>query len=149
MTNVDVQSPPDGDRSYGPYRHKLLFKDGFSPDKANQKVTTLAMIETRSAVQNLEEILSVDNLSGIFIGPNDLGLSLGYQPSSSPQGEVLKTVLSIGKRAREKNKIAGIFCSDIETAKTMAKAGFNFVVYGSDLGFTLAGSLEALHKARM
>ena len=107
------------------------------------------MIETKSAVENLDDILSVENLSGIFIGPNDLGLSLGFQPTSSPQGEVLKTVLAIGKRARERNKIAGIFCSDLETAKSMANAGFNFVVYGSDLGFTLAGSIEALHKARM
>jgi 4-hydroxy-2-oxoheptanedioate aldolase len=142
-------SPPVGERSYGPYRHRLLFKDGFSPEKANSKITTLAMIETKRGLQNLEDILSVPNLSGIFIGPNDLGLSLGFQPTSSPQGKVLESVLHVCNRARANNKIAGIFCSDVETAKSMAKAGFNFVVYGSDLGLVVSASNRSLTEARL
>jgi len=141
--------PPMGDRSYGPYRHRVRFKDGFSPEKANKQVTTLAMIETKGAVDNLEEILSVDNLSGIFIGPNDLGLSLGFQPTSSPQGEVLRTIQTICRITREKGKIAGIFCSDVATAIKMKNEGFTFIVYANDLGLLNSGSNEALLKARM
>lgn len=139
-----------GIRSYGPYRHKgAIFKDGFSTDKANAKVTTLAMIETKQALENLNDILSVPNLSGVFIGPNDLGLSLGFPPSNSPSGEVLEHIKRIGKAARDRGKVAGIFCTDIATAIRMKNEGFNFIVYGSDLGFVNRGSQEALKQARM
>lgn len=141
--------PPKGDRSYGPYRHRILFKEGFSTGFANDRVTTLAMIETRKALENLEEILSVEGLSGVFIGPNDLGLSMGYQPTSSPQGEVLEAVRRIGKEARARGKVAGIFCMDIPTAIKMRQEGFNFIVYGSDINFVNNGSNEALTRARM
>jgi 4-hydroxy-2-oxoheptanedioate aldolase len=138
-----------GNRSYGPYRHRLLFQDGFTPDKANSKVLPLAMIETRKALDNLEEILSVENLGGVFVGPNDLGLSLGFQPTSSPQGEVLEAIRKICVSTRSKGKVAGIFCSDITTAIRMKNEGFNFVVYGSDLGLVVGASNQALGQARV
>lgn len=149
LTTRKQTSPPIGNRSYGPYRHRLLFKDGFTPEKANKKIRTFAMIETKKALDNLEEILSVPHLTGVFVGPNDLGLSLGFQPTSSPEGVVLDAVRRICNAARSRNKVAGIFCSDISTAIRMRNEGFRFVVYGSDLGLVVGASNQALGQARL
>lgn len=144
---------PVGRRSFGPYSTKqtrMLFgKMGFDVNKANAAVKTMAMIETKKALENLDEILSVEGLDGVFIGPNDLGLSLGFSPTSSPKGEVLETVLRICERTKAKGKSAGIYCSDPQTAKAMIKEGFDFVVVSSDLSLLVNGAKRVLAEARL
>lgn len=122
--------PPLGVRSFGPYRQR--FSPEFSLAKANEEVIILAMIETAEAYKNLDSILDTPNLTGIYIGPCDLAISMGQPYSASPKGVVLETVLDICKRARAKGKMAGIFCLDAETAAFMVKSGFNFVSVTTD-----------------
>jgi len=122
--------PPLGVRSFGPYRQR--FVEDFSLAKSNEDMLVLAMIETAEAYKNLDSILDTPNLSGIYIGPCDLAISMGYPYSCSPSGPVLDAVLDICKRARAKGKIAGIFCLEVETAKRMLKAGFNFISVTTD-----------------
>jgi 4-hydroxy-2-oxoheptanedioate aldolase len=141
--------PPQGTRSFGPYRHKMNKAYTFTPQSQNQLISPLAMIETREAVLNLDEILNVPHLSGIFIGPNDLALSYGFTPSSSPQGEVLAIIINIAARTRACGLIAGIFCSDIQIAQNMRNIGFNFIVFGTDVGMLLkntSSQMSQLHK---
>src|SRR6202167_2105027 len=67
--------PPVGERSWGPHRAMTL---GGVPDmatylrEANDHVVTLAMIETRTALENLEAILGTPGIDGLFLGPSDL-----------------------------------------------------------------------------
>jgi 4-hydroxy-2-oxoheptanedioate aldolase len=140
--------PPLGGRSFGPYRH-MLGSAGFTTTKANAQLSTLAMIETKQAVDAVDDILSVPNLSGLFIGPNDLGLSLGFPPSSAPTGKVLEVILYILSRAKAKGKYCGIFCTSVETARQMSAAGFTFVVFGSDLGLAVGAAETQLDTCRM
>jgi len=123
--------PPLGVRSFGPYRQSTSIQN-FTLEEANKSIITLAMIETQEAYNNLTAILETPNLSGIFIGPNDLAVSMGFPPSSFPSGKVLETVLDIAKRAREQGKLAGIFCANSQGAKFMVESGFNFVSVGMD-----------------
>jgi len=124
--------PPQGVRSFGPYRQKALIKGGFSLQAANAQCVPLAMIETKQALANLDAILAVPGLGGVFVGPNDLAISMGYAPSSSPQGAVLEAVALIAKRTRARRLVAGIFCTDAATCRAMQKLGFNFVSVGTD-----------------
>ena len=71
--------PPLGVRSFGPHR-AMLYAGNDYVTHANHELLVLAMIETREGVANLEEILAVEGLDGIYIGPADLALSHGKTP---------------------------------------------------------------------
>ena len=58
--------PPNGQRSFGPMRAQLLHGSNYFKD-ANKNILSFAMIETRQAVENLDKILSVPNLTGVYI----------------------------------------------------------------------------------
>lgn len=67
--------PPLGVRSFGPARG-LLYGGSDYPQHANNEILTLAMIETREGLADLDAILDTEGLDGVFIGPNDLSLTL-------------------------------------------------------------------------
>ena len=71
---------PQGTRSYGPTR-ALLYSGADYPKYANDTIVTFAMIETAKALDNLDEILAVEGLDAIYIGPSDLSLALGCTPA--------------------------------------------------------------------
>ena len=143
--------PPHGRRSFGPHRTGWLdasLTPGDWVRAQNEAVKTYAMIETRGALEELESILAVPRLSGVFIGPNDLGLVLGHDPSSAPSGEVLRTVETILATAHAAGKQAGIFCADAATCRRMAHKGFDLVSVGADLGWMRSAAAAALKVAR-
>ena len=67
--------PPRGYRSFGPVRATWYCGPDYYKN-INDNVITMAMIETKQAVDNLDDILSVPGLDSIYIGPNDLAISL-------------------------------------------------------------------------
>ena len=71
--------PPLGQRSFGPMRAQLIYGSDYY-NYANDQIVTLAMIETKEAVNNLDEILSVENLNGVYIGPADMSIAYGLEP---------------------------------------------------------------------
>lgn len=72
--------PPEGRRSFGPVRAALLSRDGYL-ENANQDICCIPMIETRDALENLDDILSVPGIDAIYVGPSDLSLALGLPPA--------------------------------------------------------------------
>src|SRR5690625_5009825 len=71
--------PPQGGRSSGPIR-ATLYGGADYPAHANGTVVVFAMIETRQALDNLDEIVAVEGLDAVYIGPSDLASALGYKP---------------------------------------------------------------------
>mmetsp|Transcript_49594 Transcript_49594/g.160220 ORF Transcript_49594/g.160220 Transcript_49594/m.160220 type:complete len:283 (+) Transcript_49594:2-850(+) len=142
--------PPAGHRSYGPHRAALGWEGsrGDWTRASNTCVQSFAMLETRGALEDLDAILSVDGLSGIFVGPNDLGLALGHDPTDSPEGEVLEAVRHALRLAHAHGRQAAIFCADPATARRMADEGFDLVVAGIDLGWAASGAASALAGVR-
>ena len=76
--------PPDGYRSLSAVRAGLYGGPDYR-QKSNETILTIAMIETRKALDNLKEIVTVPGLDAVFIGPNDLAFSMGYEPKPEPQ----------------------------------------------------------------
>ena len=99
---------------------------------ANARTHLFAQIETLQAVENLDEICAVEGLSGVFIGPGDLSMSMGLlgQPNH-PQ--VVETVLSCMHRAREAGKRTGIFITPGALLDAALEAGCDLVVCGGDV----------------
>ena len=71
--------PPNGFRSFGPVRASIYGGNDYAKN-ANNEILKLAMIETKEALEKLDEILDTPNLDGIYIGPADLSLAVGEEP---------------------------------------------------------------------
>ena len=124
--------PPFGQRSFGPMRAQLLYGTDYYTN-ANKSITSLAMIETKESVENIDEILSVPNLTGIYIGPGDMNSSYGKIPQFDITDDpVYSNIKMIAKKAKEKGKIAGIHNGTTEYAKEMINIGYQFVTVSSD-----------------
>jgi len=118
--------PPIGQRSFGPMRAQLIHGSNYF-EKAN------AMIETQQAVDNLDDILSVPNLTGVYIGPADMSSSYGMKPKFDVKEDpVFSNIKLIAKKANEYGKIAGIHNGTTQYAKEMIDLGFKLVTISSD-----------------
>lgn len=136
--------PPRGYRSYGPIRG-LLYGGADYPERANDTLVRFAMIETRQALDNLDEILSVEGLDAIYIGPADLSNALGCKPTfDSDEKIVVEAIDLILSRARAHKVIAGIHNGTPAYAQKMIDKGFQFVTIGSDARLMAAGSREVM-----
>ena len=122
---------PLGIRSFGPGR-AVLYAGNDYPSKANETILTLAMVETKKAVDNLDEILQVEGLDAIFVGPSDLGLSFGFTPGAHYEPDLLRTIEMILNKTKSNGKKAGIYTLTTDYAKKMIKLGFDYVVISSD-----------------
>lgn len=140
--------PPRGQRSYGPARGLLYGGPDYS-ERADDEILALAMLETREAVANADEILAVPGLDGMYIGPNDLCLAYGKPPRpETDDPEVSGVILGLARRTRAKRLIAGIFCSSGEGARKRIDDGFSMVTPGNDVSLLVRGSKEALAAVR-
>lgn len=135
--------PPVGLRSWGP--QGALPLSGLQPAEylatANRFVSTWVMIETRKALDALDEILAVEGIDGIFIGPSDLciGLSRGMKVDPNDP-EVLEAIRLVLGRTRDAGKIAAIFAQTGERAAEYAAMGFQLISVGSDGAMMRAGA---------
>lgn len=135
--------PPAGERSWGPQRAMALQGRSVAVDylrEANDATLTLAMIETRTALGNVDAIASTPGIDALFIGPYDLSTALSGGKAQDVQApEVEAAIDTICKAALKAGKIPGIYCRDAERASAMAKRGFKFITVGSDHAFLRDG----------
>jgi len=99
--------------------------------QANDELCLLIQVESRTAIENLDAILDVEGIDGVFIGPADLSASLGYpDDASNPvvQAEIEKCI----RRIRKAGKAAGFLAVDPAMAKKCIEWGANFVAVGVD-----------------
>lgn len=124
---------PLGRRSFGPARG-VLYGGADYLHHANDEILVLAMIETPLGLENAEKILQVPGLDGIYIGPNDLALSLGISPALLWKDSALEGhIQHLLKLCKQYNKYSGIFCSDVAMATAMKTAGASLVTPGNDV----------------
>ena len=138
---------PRGIRSFGPTRSVNVFGPSYGK-AANDQVVTFAMIETAAALNNLEDILAVAEIDGIYIGPADLALSLGFAPSIVvTEQKVIEAIEHIRAETKRNNKFAGIHCSDGATASQMLDRGFDLATASSDIRMFVGAAQEELKAA--
>jgi 4-hydroxy-2-oxoheptanedioate aldolase len=137
--------PPIGQRSFGPMRAQVVYGSDYY-QHANKNIVSLAMIETKQAVENLDEILSVPHLTGIYIGPADMSSSYGLPPKFDVREDpVFSNIKMIAKKAKERGKIAGIHNGSVKYMKEMMQYGFQFTTLLSDFRM-MTSNAESLLK---
>ena len=141
--------PPRGYRSFGPVRG-LIYGGADYADHANDEILKLAMIETKEALDNLDEIMSTPGVDGIYIGPADLSLAIGEKPSfDKPESDpVYSVMMKILEHAKKNNIFAGLHNMTPEYAQKMIDKGFQFVTVASEQRFMTSGAKEAVEKLK-
>lgn len=100
--------------------------------QANETIV-IAQIEGREAVDHLDDILNVDGIDILFIGPYDLSQSLGV-PGQVTHPSVIEEMNRIVKRAKEKGVVIGTFTDSRELMEMWMKAGIQYISYSVDMG---------------
>jgi 2-keto-3-deoxy-L-rhamnonate aldolase RhmA len=131
--------PPAGGRSWGPRRASRIHggPDAYARG-ANDQVMLLPQIETREAVANIDDILSVPGIDGIMIGPADLANSMGFHLDRD-NTTVERAVTTVLERCRAHGVPFGHFTGTIEKAKYWIERGALIAIAGSDTGFLADG----------
>jgi 4-hydroxy-2-oxoheptanedioate aldolase len=139
---------PQGTRSFGPTR-ALLYGGADYPQHANNTIVTFAMIETAKALDNLDDILSVEGLDAIYIGPSDLSLALGCKPTfDDVDPKAAEAIDHILARAKAHGVVAGIHNGTPEAALGRIAKGFQFVTVSSDARLMAAGAQQVMATMR-
>jgi 4-hydroxy-2-oxoheptanedioate aldolase len=140
--------PPVGERSWGPHRVTSLAGLGDQSlylREANDNVITLAMIETRTALANLQEIVETPGIDGLFLGPSDLSIALSDGKSLDPLSKDVERELDrIVAACQKAGKVPGAFCHTAERAAALEKRGMRFLAVMSDIAMLRAGTAAAL-----
>ena len=135
-----VRFPPRGRRSHGPTRAGL---GGADVMRGAEDAVVFAMIETAAGLEECEAIAAVAGLDGLFIGPGDLGLTMGLgaaQDRSEP--EIEAAFARVLAACRASGKRAAIHAATTAYAAAMAARGFALVTVWVDVT-ALGGSLAA------
>jgi 4-hydroxy-2-oxoheptanedioate aldolase len=139
---------PQGTRSFGPIR-ALLYGGADYPQHANDTIVTFAMIETAQALDNLDDILAVEGLDAVYIGPSDLSLSLGCKPAfDNVDPKAAQAIDHVLERAKAHGVVAGIHNGTPEVALKRIAKGFQFVTISSDARLMAAGAQQVVAAMR-
>jgi len=105
------------------------------PARQDRSVFVGALIENRTAVENIEDILSVPELGCVFLGPADLSVSVGH-PLETDHTDVQAALDSVWDAAGNAGVPVGTFASSTEEAATQIERGAQLVQLGDELAST-------------
>ncbi|MDF1720622.1 MAG: aldolase/citrate lyase family protein [Minwuia sp.] len=140
--------PPLGFRSFANVRGPLYAGADYRA-RSRELVVTLAMIETKTALDNIEEIVQVEGLDAVYIGPSDLAIGLGHEPVGDPtEPEVLEAIAHIRRVAEAAGVMPTIHTAGGDHAKRCFGEGFRLCTLANELRFIMDGAQLQISKAR-
>lgn len=145
-----VRYPPYGVRGVGAALARATRWNSI-PDyyaTAHENICLLIQIESVTAIQNLDAILAVDGIDGIFIGAVDLSATMGHQGNPN-HPEVQKVVIDAIQRIRASGKAAGILSTTHEVAQHYLELGTEFVAVGVDTSVLMNALRDLLGQYRI
>jgi 4-hydroxy-2-oxoheptanedioate aldolase len=141
--------PPKGKRSNGPIRAGAYGSATPYQATANDEVLIIPMIETQEAIDNIDAICEVPGISGIYVGPSDLGLSLGLVPKlDREEPQVLKIYEKLVTATKKRGLFAGIHNGTASYAARAIGMGFHFVTIANDSGLMAMAARTAVAQTR-
>ncbi len=138
---------PLGIRSYGPLRANYSTGSDYF-DRANGEVACIVMVETKQAVDNVEDIVSVPGVDAVYVGPADLSVTLGLSPAPDhAEQRFTDAIERVIDACRRHDVVPGI-AGNAATAVKRLEQGFRLVEVASDAGLLGVGAGNALERAR-
>lgn len=132
--------PPKGGRGFGSVFPLEAFRTekGVPPNpleyltQANDTILTIVQIETKEALDNVEEIAAIDGLDVLFIGPFDLGNNIGRPAMPQMHEELKAAVEKIRTSAKKAGKFSAIYAVNGQQAQQFAAQGFDMINVATD-----------------
>jgi 4-hydroxy-2-oxoheptanedioate aldolase len=143
--------PPIGTRSFGSSYAGLAWGQTTAENVRMSNEQTLAgvQVESKEALEHLDEIFSTPHLDFVLVGPLDLSLSLGADFfSGEPSPVVEKALERVIEASKTHGVPAGIFCPDAATAKRRIAQGFRMVNVALDTTVLVEGVRKALEEVK-
>jgi 4-hydroxy-2-oxoheptanedioate aldolase len=141
--------PPRGARSNGPIRVGMYGEAGTYQTVANDETLALPMIETREAVANLDAILDVPGIAGVYIGPSDLGFSHGLTPKlDREEPEMLAIFERVIRATGDRGLHAGIHTGSADYAARAIGMGFRLVTLLNDVSLMAQAAKAGVARIR-
>jgi len=140
-----VKYPPLGNRSWGPYRARLDHEGDYFTT-ANHWTIACPQIETRGALDELDEILALDGVDMVCFGPNDLSVALTGRLDIHAK-EVKEAMTLVLRKCHEMSVMALIFANDTPYAKPLIKDGWDVVAVGTDAGWFAKAAADTRREA--
>ena len=113
--------------------------------EASKDLLVIIQLEGADAIANLDEILDLDGIDILFVGPYDLSQSLGV-PGEVENEIVIEKMKSIIARAQEKGKVVGTFVDNMENLKLWRDVGVQYLSYSVDIGIFTEACKALLNK---
>ena len=115
--------------------------------EANDNTFIVAQIETKEAIENIEEILDVEGIDVGLIGPNDLSISLGV-PDLMGSEVMTQAIDRVVQAAKKKKKASGMHIGSIDALKKWRSKGMTVLAYSTDIAFMYSASKSALDQLK-
>ncbi|MHC4874100.1 MAG: HpcH/HpaI aldolase family protein [Planctomycetota bacterium] len=130
-----------------------LIKTGEYPSEKSKKwidekcdnIFFAPMIESVKSVENLDQICAIDGVDAVFVGPNDLTVSMGI-PEERDNQEFIDIMQKIIDTAEKHGKAAGAHFSKFEHTERLIKQGGRFIPFASDARFIQFGTADAVNR---
>jgi 4-hydroxy-2-oxoheptanedioate aldolase len=138
---------PVGIRSFGPLRAN--YYAGFDYyTRANSEVLCIVMVETKRAIERVDEIVSVPGVDAVYVGPADLSITLGLPPAPDHTEEIFDDALSRILSSCQRHGVVPGIAGNAHTAVKRIEQGFRFVEVASDAGLLGVGAATAVNNVR-
>jgi len=135
-----------GTRSFGPLLAGATL--GARTPAELGEVACFVMAESREAVARSEELAEVAGLTGIYVGPWDLAVSLGIEPGRLDDVRLMESVLRVRDVCVSRGIVPGIQCNSVEAAKRYVDEGFRLVTVGTDVQLALGAVRASVSRVR-
>jgi 2-keto-3-deoxy-L-rhamnonate aldolase RhmA len=135
--------PPLGVRGFGLGPSHVAYEKITIPqiiEHLNANIMVVLQIETKTAVERRDELLSVPGIDAIMIGPADLSISLGV-PGQFDHPKMIETIELVKESCLKHGVAPGIHMRAVALAKFWKDRGMRFVSSGSDSGFLMEGAM--------
>lgn len=137
--------PPVGKRGCGPKRPWIYDPDYL--DTADEEILVIVQIETEEAVANIDAILSVEGIDGVFVGPFDLSISMGFK--GKKDDERFQDAIETVRAAAERHGVAsGMWEGAGKSVRERIEEGWQIIALGLDLYLLVAGAKNVLQDNR-
>jgi len=102
-------------------------------EEANKETITVPHIEGTKGISNLKEILSVEGLDIVFVGPYDLSQSLNI-PGQVEDSRVVEKMREVVNMCKKSRLAVGTFVDDFKAAKKWIAQGVQYISFSVDVG---------------
>ena len=140
--------PPDGMRGVGLARAQGYGRD-FADymENANRSTVVIVQAEHIDAVEDIDNIVQVEGIDAVFIGPYDLSASMG-RTGEVDHPEVVAAIERVGEACRRRGLALGYFGTSAESVLDYIDKGYHLICAGVDAGIVAAGADDILQKLR-